>query len=235
MVSAQAVLKEAGSWVGVAMGTAGHRSLVDAYNRVRPLPVGYRLAYSDDWCDMFVTVVADRAGAAGLIGRECGVQRHLQIFKQKGIWLGRVHPRPGDIVIFDWAGSNAGWADHIGYVERFDGKWIHTIEGNSNGRVARNRFAWNDWRIAGYARPKYDKPGSIKPGLNQSAKAEDTIKNLDSLAKEVIQGKWGNGQERVNRLTQAGFDAKAVQARVNGLVGNKINSESRQYSRIDKL
>ncbi|WP_248623913.1 hypothetical protein [Eremococcus coleocola] len=104
-------------------------------------------------------------------------------------------------------------------MERFDGKWIHTIEGNSNGRVARNRFALNDWRIAGYVRPRYDKPVTIKPGLNQSAKAEDTIKNLDSLAKEVIQGKWGNGQERVDRLTQAGFDARKVQARVNGLLG----------------
>lgn len=43
-------------------------------------------------------------------------------------------------------------------------------------------------------------------------------KSNAEIAKEVIQGKWGNGQDRVNRLTAAGYDAKAVQAEVNKLV-----------------
>ena len=41
---------------------------------------------------------------------------------------------------------------------------------------------------------------------------------MDTLAKEVIQGKWGNGQDRVNKLTAAGYDASAVQAKVNELL-----------------
>lgn len=43
-------------------------------------------------------------------------------------------------------------------------------------------------------------------------------KTIDELAREVIDGKWGNGTDRKNRLTKAGYDASAVQARVNELV-----------------
>ena len=38
---------------------------------------------------------------------------------------------------------------------------------------------------------------------------------LKKIAKEVWQGKWGNGQDRKNRLTAAGYDYAAVQALVN--------------------
>lgn len=39
-----------------------------------------------------------------------------------------------------------------------------------------------------------------------------------SLAYEVIDGKWGNGQERINRLRAAGYDPTAVQRIVNDLL-----------------
>ncbi|MBR2996624.1 MAG: peptidoglycan-binding protein, partial [Lachnospiraceae bacterium] len=42
--------------------------------------------------------------------------------------------------------------------------------------------------------------------------------DLTAIAKEVIQGKWGNGQDRVNKLTAAGYDAAAVQTKVNELL-----------------
>lgn len=43
-------------------------------------------------------------------------------------------------------------------------------------------------------------------------------KTMDELAREVIAGKWGNGSERKQRLTAAGYDAQAVQQRVNILL-----------------
>ena len=57
----------------------------------------------------------------------------------------------------------------------------------------------------------YDETGKAvyKPGL----------KSLDEIAREVIRGNWGNGQERVRRLSAAGYDPAAVQARVNTLLG----------------
>ncbi len=54
-------------------------------------------------------------------------------------------------------------------------------------------------------------------GLKQmvSVTAEKTV---DELAREVISGLWGNGSERKAKLTAAGYDYSAIQARVNELV-----------------
>lgn len=41
---------------------------------------------------------------------------------------------------------------------------------------------------------------------------------IETIAKEVIEGKWGDGEDRLNRLTAAGYDYKAVQQCVNELL-----------------
>lgn len=46
---------------------------------------------------------------------------------------------------------------------------------------------------------------------------EGTGKSIDELAREVLQGKWGNGAERKKRLEAAGYDYAAVQKKVNQL------------------
>lgn len=48
-------------------------------------------------------------------------------------------------------------------------------------------------------------------------KRTDT-KSVDELAREVIRGLWGNGSDRKNRLTAAGYNYSAVQKRVNELL-----------------
>ena len=45
-----------------------------------------------------------------------------------------------------------------------------------------------------------------------------STKSIDELAREVIAGKWGNDPQRTKKLTAAGYDAAAVQARVNELL-----------------
>lgn len=55
-----------------------------------------------------------------------------------------------------------------------------------------------------------NKPVPVTPAVTQV--------NLDAIAKEVIRGKWGNGKTRKERLTAAGYDYAAVQARVNALL-----------------
>ena len=49
-------------------------------------------------------------------------------------------------------------------------------------------------------------------------------KSIDEVAKEVLAGKWGNGDDRKNRLTAAGYDYNAVQAKVNQLSGSNKKS-----------
>lgn len=46
-------------------------------------------------------------------------------------------------------------------------------------------------------------------------------KTVEELAHEVLDGKWGNGKDRVDRLTATGYDYNAVQKRVNELVAER--------------
>lgn len=50
------------------------------------------------------------------------------------------------------------------------------------------------------------------------ADAPGTKKSVDAIAREVIRGDWGNGDERKKKLTAAGYDYSAVQKRVNELL-----------------
>ena len=53
-------------------------------------------------------------------------------------------------------------------------------------------------------------------------------KSIDQLAQEVINNQWGVGEDRKNRLTQAGYDYNAVQNKVNEILGSsnkKSNDE----------
>lgn len=56
-----------------------------------------------------------------------------------------------------------------------------------------------------------------KPTVKPTKPATPT-KSIDEVAKEVIQGKWGAGAERKEKLTTAGYDYRAVQARVNEML-----------------
>ena len=56
-------------------------------------------------------------------------------------------------------------------------------------------------------------------GKAKKTSASTTVKkSVNTLAKEVLAGKWGNGTDRKNRLTKAGYDYNKVQAAVNKLV-----------------
>ena len=54
-------------------------------------------------------------------------------------------------------------------------------------------------------------------GINGSTAAKPQKSN-EEIAKEVIAGKWGNGQERKDKLKAAGYDYTAVQALVNSML-----------------
>ena len=61
----------------------------------------------------------------------------------------------------------------------------------------------------------------VTKALNTSTKSKENTakkKSIDTIAREVINGKWGNGADRKKRLTQAGNDYNAVQKRVNELL-----------------
>ena len=55
--------------------------------------------------------------------------------------------------------------------------------------------------------------------------SKNALKSLNTVASEVIQGLWGNGQERFDNLTNAGYNAQAVQDKVNDLLNAENTSK----------
>lgn len=55
--------------------------------------------------------------------------------------------------------------------------------------------------------------GAIAPSGSASKKS------VSQIAREVIDGKWGNGSRRKKLLAEAGYDPKTVQAEVNRILG----------------
>lgn len=71
----------------------------------------------------------------------------------------------------------------------------------------------------------YNRLGQIADEVNKKLNSSNTkintvstTKTINELAKEVIRGRWGNGAERLRRLTEAGYDYNAIQREVNKLL-----------------
>lgn len=60
----------------------------------------------------------------------------------------------------------------------------------------------------------YSRLGKIANEVNKRLKG----KSVDEVAREVIRGLWGNGQERKDRLTKAGYNYSTIQERVNEIL-----------------
>lgn len=69
---------------------------------------------------------------------------------------------------------------------------------------------------------------AFAPGDSGSEEAGTAIKTVDELAREVLDGIWGNNPERKQRLAAAGYDYNAVQAKVNEMV--KATSAAAYYT-----
>ena len=71
----------------------------------------------------------------------------------------------------------------------------------------------------------FDSKGNV---VFSNIKVVDTkhSKTVEQIAHEVLQGKWGNGSERKQRLTDAGYNYNEVQNKVNELVNKKPNTKS---------
>lgn len=105
------------------------------------------------WCACFLSWAADQKKASidGNPPRFAKVDDGMASF-QNGKWRNpndeKNKPIPGDYVFFDWDRDRD--PDHVGAVLCVDGNQLYTIEGNSSGKVAFNRYPKNDPRIVGY-------------------------------------------------------------------------------------
>ena len=108
------------------------------------------------------------------------------------------------------------------------GIWQYTSDGKVkgyNGRLNCN-YAHKDY-------PKIMRENGLN-GFKKTATSSSPQKNVEELAKEVIAGKWGNGNERREKLRANGYDYDAVQDRVNQILSkNTIDKIAKDVIRGD--
>lgn len=149
------------SWVGLKESDGSHRKIIDIYNSIKPLPVGYKLSYYDPWCSGTVSAAAQACDATDIIPTECSCPRMIAKAQKMGIWVENdAHvPEPGDIIMYDWqdsgSGDNRGSADHVGVVEKVVGNSITVIEGNYKDAVTRRTIQVDGRYIRGYIVPDF--------------------------------------------------------------------------------
>ena len=98
-----------------------------------------------------------------------------------------------------------------------------SMNGKVNGQTGKGTFTIMEVRNGGWGRLKsgagwiwLSNPTYCTVG--KTVKITEDKKSIDELAKEVIRGDWGNGTERKEKLTAAGYDYAAVQKRVNEML-----------------
>lgn len=108
------------------------------------------------WCGCFLSWGAEQLKTSidGDPPRFAKVDDGMKLFRD-GQWRDSgATPIPGDYVFFDWDGRNdpdgGKDPDHVGAVLCVKDGYLYTIEGNSGGKVAVNRYPKNDPRIVGY-------------------------------------------------------------------------------------
>lgn len=161
------------------------------------------------WCMMAVQYWFNAVGALALLPkRTASCTEFMNAAKAKGQWVTSGY-KQGDVVLYNFNGKKSP-AQHVGIVESVEKSYLNAIEGNTSltnqdngGCVMRRsrKYAY----VIGAFRPKYD-----------TAK-----KSLDVIAREVLDGKWGNGDTRKARLKAAGYEPSDVQAAVNALASGK--------------
>lgn len=204
--TAQKVLDVMTSWLEFSEANGKYKEIIDLYNSVKPLPRGYAVKYTDEWCDVTVSAAGIKAGCSDLIGRECGCEEHVKLFKKMGIWNedGTVKPERGWVIVYNWDDTtqpNDGYSDHIGYVEDVNGNIITAIEGNKGEAVGRRYIPIGHGCIRGYGMPKYNSSNNVQVSDddtdrdNSNSVQSYTVKKGDTLSK--IASKYNTTYQRL--------------------------------------
>lgn len=145
-------------------------------------------------------------------------------FKANDAWF--TNPKDferGDQIFF-WKSNKAIY--HTGIITGWDESGLEVVEGNTNGgMVALKKYSYDDEKIAGVGRPRYD--GWEVEGSNgkeTETSGTDWDKVFTDIAWDCYNGKYGNGLVRVQKVNSLGYGDifSEVQKRVNMIVAGLI-------------
>ena len=188
------MIKEAKKYLGIDVN--GKAKLMEYYNKnVYPLIENnrkYKIQLNDQWCAMFCSVIAHKLGfTANQFPYEVSVFYMTQKARKMGILYNKYKDmRVNDLVIYDW--KNDGTLNHVGIIQEIGKDYIKILEGNYSNTVKVRTVKFPNAEIECFIRVP-------------------ELVDIEMLAREVIQGKYGTGETRKKIL---GENYAEVQKRV---------------------
>lgn len=239
MATAAQIVAQAKTWLGCKESNGTHKKIIDIYNGHAPLARSYKVKYTDAWCATFVSAVAIKCGATGIIPTECSCQQQIALFKALGTWYENenMRPQPGDIVYYDWqdsgSGDNKGVSDHVGIVESVSTTSFVVIEGNYSNAVKRRTMSINGRYIRGFARPAYGGASvpEVKPTVAAPSvaviidKTPDTIKEVQAYLNEYYG--WNLKEDNIFGTATKNALVKEVQEIIGTTVDGYFQTNSK--------
>lgn len=113
-----------------------------------------------------------------------------------------------------WIKGHVGCYIGNGIVVECTPKWNNCVQFTNLGNLT--QYKQGNYRV-------WNKHGKLPfiSYVQSGTTLTPSKKSNDEIAREVIQGKWGNGSTRKKLLTQAGYDYKTIQGIVNKLMKGK--------------
>lgn len=192
-------------YLGCKESNGSHKKIIDIFNSSKLKT--FSVSYSDAWCAAFISAMAVETGMDKLIPISANCDEMYKkgtimgISIPKSSWI----PKVGDIIFYDW--NVNGELDHVGAVKSINGSGITVIEGNKNDSVAHREINYKNGTITKILRPRYE-----------TETVKRSYKDYCNTAINVINGKYGNGENRKTKLEKDGYSYEKVQAIVDILL-----------------
>ena len=165
------------------------KQLMDYYNsKIYPLidkDRKYKIQPNDNWCAMFCSVIAHKIGRTkDNFPFEVSVFYMTRNAKRMGIFTPDLNKaQVNDLVVYDWKAD--GTLNHVGILQEIGTDYIKVLEGNYSNTV----------KVRTVKMPNSEVYGYIKLNIGNDA-------DIEQLARDVIKGLYGNGDERKKALGQ---------------------------------
>ena len=165
------------------------KQLMDYYNsKIYPLIDNdrkYKIKPNDNWCAMFCSVIAHKIGRTkDNFPFEVSVFYMTRNAKRMGIFTTDLNKaQVNDLVVYDWEAD--GTLNHVGILQEIGNGYIKVLEGNYSNTV----------KVRTVKMPSSEVYGYIKLNIGNDAV-------IEQLARDVIKGRYGNGDERKKALGQ---------------------------------
>ena len=173
----------------MGLNTQGKLALMDYYNsKIYPLIDNdrkYKIQPNDNWCAMFCSVIAHKIGRTkDNFPFEVSVFYMTRNAKRMGIFTTDLNKaQVNDLVVYDWKAD--GTLNHVGILQEIGTDYIKVLEGNYSNTV----------KVRTVKMPNSEVYGYIKLNIGNDA-------DIEQLARDVIKGLYGNGEERKKALGQ---------------------------------